>query len=179
MNDTLHPFLDGNVRVGSLLISLYLMENGLLSSPALYISYFLKRNRLEYYDRMNEVRIKGDYEQWIRFFLKALSESARDAIETTEKLSDLHDKNLEILSTIPRNANLLKLFAYLEQQPIIEISKTADFLGLAYNTISKAVDIMQEKGILPLDETVQKARRRTRSRTLSYAQYIEILRVGT
>ena len=177
--ETIHPFLDGNGRVGRLLVSLYLTENGLLSSPALYISYFLKRNRLEYYDRMNKVRIKGDYEQWIKFFLKALSESARDAIETTEKLSDLHDKNLEILSTIPRNANLLKLFAYLEQQPIIEISKTADSLGLAYNTISKAVDILMEKGILIINDKSAKTSRRTRSRTFSYAQYIDILREGT
>ena len=74
--ETIHPFLDGNGRIGRLLITLYLMEKKLLTTPALYISYFLKRNRIEYYDRMTEVRNKGDYEQWIRFFLQAIYECA-------------------------------------------------------------------------------------------------------
>lgn len=66
--ETIHPFLDGNGRIGRLLITLFLMEKKLLTTPALYISYFLKLNRTEYYDRMSQVRAKGDYEQWIRFF---------------------------------------------------------------------------------------------------------------
>lgn len=82
--ETLHPFLDGNGRVGRLLITLFLMERKLLQSPVFYISYFLKRNRVEYYDRMMEVRRKGSYEQWIKFFLKAVYESAEDAINTID-----------------------------------------------------------------------------------------------
>ncbi len=70
--ETIHPFLDGNGRVGRLLILLYLMECGLVSKPAIYISYFLKRNQVEYYDRMMEARKRGDYEQWVRFFLEAV-----------------------------------------------------------------------------------------------------------
>ena len=72
--ETIHPFLDGNGRVGRLLITLFLMEKKVLTSPALYISYFLKSNRIEYYDRMTEVRTKGNYEQWIKFFLRAVAE---------------------------------------------------------------------------------------------------------
>ena len=77
--ESIHPFLDGNGRVGRLLITLFLMEKKVLSSPALCISYFLKSNRIEYYDRMSEVRLKGNYEQWIKFFLRAVGESAQDA----------------------------------------------------------------------------------------------------
>ncbi len=83
--ETTHPFLDGNGRVGRLLITLFLMEKGILSRPALYISYFLKMNRVEYYDRMTQVRKTGDYEQWVIFFLQALSDSASDAIQTIDK----------------------------------------------------------------------------------------------
>lgn len=67
--ETIHPFLDGNGRIGSLLITMFLKEKKVLSTPALYISYFLKKNRIEYYDRMSEVRLKGNYEQWVKFFL--------------------------------------------------------------------------------------------------------------
>ncbi len=83
--ETIHPFLDGNGRVGRMLITLFLMEKGLLERPVLYISYFLKRNRIEYYDRLSEVRNKGNYEQWIKFFLKAIAESASDAIKRLEE----------------------------------------------------------------------------------------------
>lgn len=90
--ETIHPFLDGNGRVGRLLITLFLMEKKILTAPALYISYFLKRNRIEYYDRMTEVRRKGNYEQWITFFLQAVMESAEDAVHTIDQLTALHDK---------------------------------------------------------------------------------------
>lgn len=75
--ETTHPFLDGNGRVGRLLITLFLMEKKILSTPSVYISYFLKMNRIEYYDRMTQVRKTGDYEQWVLFFLQALSDSRR------------------------------------------------------------------------------------------------------
>ena len=91
--ETIHPFLDGNGRVGRLLITLFLMEKGVLSTPALYISYYLKINRIEYYDRMTEVRRTGDYEQWVTFFLQAFAESADDATRTVEFTSALEFKN--------------------------------------------------------------------------------------
>lgn len=95
--ETIHPFLDGNGRLGRLLIILYLMEKNVLDSPSLYISYYLKKNRIEYYDRMMDVRDKGNFEQWILFFLKAIFESAKDANECIETINTLHQKNLSLI----------------------------------------------------------------------------------
>ena len=148
--ETIHPFLDGNGRVGRLLITLYLMDKKVLTTPALYISYFLKKNRIEYYDRMTEVRRVGNYEQWVKFFLLALYEAATDAIETVDKLIALHDDTVSFIETLGKTTKTARiLFEYLEKNPIIEISKTAEALGMAYNTVSRVVKIFEENGILP------------------------------
>lgn len=173
--ETIHPFLDGNGRVGRLLITLFLLERKVLTTPALYISYYLKMNRVEYYDRMTEVRRTGNYEQWIRFFLQAFSESAKDAIATIDKLSALHNNNidkLKDLSTRQRNS-VMRVFTYLESNPIIDIQKTATALGLSYNTVSKAVSILEGKEILLQTSKSGKAK------IYSYTDYLEILRKNT
>jgi Fic family protein len=172
--ETIHPFLDGNGRIGRLLITLYLMERRLLTSPALYISYFLKRNRVEYYDRMNEVRRSGNYEQWVRFFLQAVEECAKDAIETIDKLNALHEKDSAAVSAMGRAAkNTALVFAYLEANPIIDIGKTAQALDLSFNTVSAVVKRLAEAGILTQTEAAN------RNRTFAYEAYLEILRNGT
>ena len=148
--ETIHPFLDGNGRVGRLLITLFLMEKHLLSRPVLYVSYFLKINRIEYYDRMTQVRVTGDYEQWVIFFLEALSNSANDAIQTIDKLTTLHNKSLALFDDLSKRlkTNVLKVFNYIESNPIIDIQKTAASLEMSYNTASKIVSLLVEKGIL-------------------------------
>lgn len=173
--ETTHPFLDGNGRVGRLLITLFLMEKGILSRPALYISYFLKMNRIEYYDRMTQVRKTGDYEQWVMFFLQALSDSAGDAIQTIDALTALHNQSVAKLRAFSKRqqTNLLKLFAYIETNPIIDIQKTAAALGLSYNTVSKMVMILVDEGILRQTDKAGKAK------IYSYADYLDILRKDT
>lgn len=173
--ETTHPFLDGNGRVGRLLITLFLMEKGILSRPALYISYFLKMNRIEYYDRMTQVRKTGDYEQWVMFFLQALSDSAGDAIQTIDALTALHNQSVARLGAFSKRqqTNLLKLFAYIETNPIIDIQKTAAALGLSYNTVSKMVTILVDEGILRQTDKAGKAK------IYSYADYLDILRKDT
>lgn len=172
--ETIHPFLDGNGRVGRLLITLFLMENKVLTTPALYISYFLKKNRVEYYDRMTEVRSKGNYEQWIRFFLTAILESSQDAIQTIDELTELHDKNQALIDRLGRaRINAGAVFAYLEANPIIDIGKTAEVLDLSFNTISAAVKRLQDLGILVQAENA------SRNRTFAYEEYLSILRKGT
>lgn len=173
--ETTHPFLDGNGRVGRLLITLFLMEKGILSHPALYISYFLKMNRIEYYDRMTQVRKTGDYEQWVMFFLQALSDSAGDAIQTIDALTTLHNQSVAKLGAFSKRqqTNLLKLFAYIETNPIIDVQKTAAALGLSYNTVSKVVTILVDEGILRQTDKAGKAK------IYSYADYLDILRKDT
>ncbi len=172
--ETIHPFLDGNGRIGRLLITLFLMEKKVLSTPALYISYFLKKNRIEYYDRMNEVRLKGNYEQWIKFFLEAVYESAKDAVETIDKLTSLHDNYcLKIEGLGRRTKNAMRVFEYLESNPIIEIQKTAKELDIAFNTMSSIVKDLTSIGVLEQTST------QTRNRTFAYKEYLEILKEGT
>lgn len=172
--ETIHPFLDGNGRVGRLLITLFLMEKKVLSTPALYISYFLKKNRVEYYDRMTEVRTKGNYEQWVKFFLQAIMESAEDATATIDELIALHDANVSVISKLGRAAkNAMLVFNYLESNPIIEIRKTAEALGITFNTTSSAVNRLVDAGIL-----VQTSDN-SRNRTFAYEAYLDILRKGT
>ncbi len=172
--ETIHPFLDGNGRIGRLMITLFLMEKKLLTTPALYISYFLKKNRIEYYDRMTEVRNKGNYEQWVRFFLAAIDESAQDAIQTIDELTVLKAKNEKIIEKIGRaSKNVMRVFRYLEANPIVDIGKTAERIGVSFNTVSSAVKRMIDAGILVQTENA------SRNRTFSYDEYLKILRKGT
>lgn len=172
--ETIHPFLDGNGRVGRLLITLFLMEKRVLSTPALYISYFLKKNRVEYYDRMTEVRTKGNYEQWVKFFLQAIMESAEDATATIDELIALHDANVSVISKLGRAAkNVMLVFNYLESNPIIEIRKTSEALGITFNTTSSAVNRLVDADIL-----VQTSNN-SRNRTFAYEAYLDTLRKGT
>ncbi len=172
--ETIHPFLDGNGRIGRLLILLYLMEQGLLAKPVIYISYFLKKNQIEYYDRISEVRRSGNYEQWIKFFLEAVSKAATDSLKTIQQLSALHDTNIERLPKTTRSKdNLRAVFNYIEQYPIIDIKKTAKELGVSYNTASTAVKKLVELGVL--HETTNAAR----NRVFAYEEYLNILRKDT
>jgi Fic family protein len=172
--ETIHPFLDGNGRVGRLLITLFLMEKKVLTTPVLYISYFLKKNRVEYYDRMTEVRLKGNYEQWIRFFLMAIDESAQDAIASVDEITALQAENREKVSAMGRaSKNALLVFEYLASNPIINIGKTAEALDVSYNTVSAAVKRLMDADILVQAENAN------RNRTFAYRDYLDILRRGT
>ena len=172
--ETIHPFLDGNGRIGRLLITLFLMEKKILTTPALYISYFLKKNRVEYYDRMTEVQNKGNYEQWVKFFLQALAESAKDAIAAIDELTALHDKNVDLVAGMGRaSKNAMLVFRYLEANPIIEIGKTAEALGITFGTASNVVERLSSAGILEQTTTGR------RNRTFAYKDYLAILRKGT
>ncbi len=172
--ETIHPFLDGNGRIGRLLILLYLMEQGLLAKPVIYISYFLKKNQIEYYDRISEVRRSGNFEQWIRFFLEAVSKAASDSLEAIRQLSALHDTNIEKLPKTTRSKdNLRAVFDYIEQYPIIDIKRTAKELDISYNTVATAVKKLVELGIL--QETTNAAR----NRVFAYEEYLGILRKDT
>ena len=171
--ETIHPFLDGNGRIGRLLITLFLMQNQAVSSPILYLSYYLKSNRIEYYDRMAEVRKSGNYEQWIKFFLRGVSETASDATATIDLLTALRRKNEKLLAETKRlPGKSLEFLRYLEQNPIIETKKTATALNFSYNTVANYISLFCEQGIL------KQTSKSGKSRIYSYEDYLEILRKG-
>ena len=150
------------------------MEQGLLSKPVIYISYCLKKNQVEYYDRISEVRRSGNYEQWIYFFLEAVSAAAKDSLQSIEALVKLHQKNLKILPKSNRQKNTIKMvFDYLEMHPIIEIKRIASDLQISFNTASHAIQKLQALGILT--ETTNALRKRV----YSYEEYLKILRKDT
>ena len=169
--ETIHPFLDGNGRIGRRLITLMLLADGILSRPVLYLSLYLKTNRVEYYDRLSEVRAKGNYEQWIKFFLRGIIETCDDGIKTIEKINSLIRSDEEKLAGKAKTVS--RVFHYIKQHPIISIGETASALGLSYNGVSGAVKKMVEAGIL--NEITAKAR----DRVFEYSGYIDILKSGT
>ena len=175
--ETIHPFLDGNGRVGRLLIVLYLLEKKAIKTPSLYLSFYLKENRIEYYDRMTAVRESGDYEQWVKFFIEGIYVSGQSAIETADELIAIRNSNLERLEaekyTKRTHETMIKVFGYLEAHPIIEIGKTAKDLSLSYNTVASAVSRFEALGILSL------VNNQDRNKVYSYNDYISILISGT
>ena len=167
--ESIHPFLDGNGRIGRLLITLFLMKEGILSSPVLYLSCYLKANRSEYYDRLSDIRNNGSFEQWIKFFLKGVAETAQDATAAIDKLNALHNKNEALLP----NARIKNFLAHLESNPIITIPIAAECLQCSRNTMANYVKFMCEKGILkPSSKTGKTV-------IYSYDSYLSILREGT
>ena len=169
--ETIHPFLDGNGRVGRLLITLFLMGVNVISSPVLYLSCYLKLNRIEYYDRMSEVRKTGNYEQWIKFFLRGIAETAEDATETIDRLNALHRKSEAKLVDVPTRSrqNMMNLLAYIERNPIIETVKTAAALGLSRNGTANYIATLCNKDILRYSTKSGKAL------VFAYEEYLDIL----
>ena len=153
---------------------LFLIDKKVLTTPALYISYFLKKYQSEYYSRLSEVRIKGNFEQWVKFFLRAINESAQDAVQTIDELSNLHDKNKAAILELGRaKISALRLFEYLQAHPIIDISKTSIALKLTFNTTSKAIKRLINLGILVSTKNT------SRNRIFAYKEYLDILRRNT
>lgn len=172
--EAIHPFLDGNGRVGRLLILLYLMQEGLLAKPVLYVSYFLKKNQVEYYDRMSEVRRTGNYEQWVRFFLEAVDEAAKDALASGRRLVEMHERNAAKVEAIAsRSDTNRRLFAHLEAHPIVTVGGVSEALGVSFATASAAVKRLVGEGILT--QTTNAAR----NRVFAYEEYLAELRRGT
>lgn len=171
--ETIHPFLDGNGRVGRLLITFWLCYEGILSQPLLYLSYYFKQNRLDYYDRLMEARKKGDWENWIKFFLTGVAIVADEATETATSIINMKEKygNLEI---IKNNANYQKLLEALFEHPIVTKKEVAKMLDIAHQTASTIVAEFCSESIL-VDVTPEMSR----NKRFSFAQYISLLNRGT
>ena len=147
--ETIHPFLDGNGRVGRLMITLYLVEKGILKKPILYLSDFFERNRTLYYDNLTRVREKNDITQWFKFFLVGIQETAKSSIKTFDGILKLK-KEIEIqiqqLGSRANNAQII--INYLFQQPIINAQQTKELINLSNPSIYKLLDDLERLKIL-------------------------------
>ncbi|HPZ71791.1 MAG TPA: Fic family protein [Peptococcaceae bacterium] len=167
--ETIHPFLDGNGRMGRLLITLLLCEQKALSKPLLYISHYFKLNRLEYYDRLMNIRTKGDWEGWLKFFLKGVILVANQAVSTSRKIVNLQSTHRQLVSERIISAHSYNLLEYLFQRPIINTKKAAQALGISFATASRLITLFCENSIL--EEMTGK----NRNRVYVYKSYLDIL----
>lgn len=146
--ETIHPFADGNGRVGRMLILLHLFTRGKLLQPLLYLSPVFERRKDEYIDRMYAVSRHGDWEGWIIFFLQVMQEAARDAIKTADRIVALQRDYRERLQKARISANLLAAVDYLFQQPAVSIPKLREYLGVSYPAAKANVDLLMRENIL-------------------------------
>lgn len=145
--EAIHPFLDGNGRVGRLLITLILIERGLLKKPLLYLSWYLKQFRAEYYQRLQEIRTDGNWEAWIRFFLTGIRETAREAAATAERLFQMREEH-QIHVVSEAGPTGLQLLSELYRHPVSNISNIATALDVGFNTAKRLVHQFVELGLL-------------------------------
>lgn len=147
--ETIHPFLDGNGRVGRLLITLYLVEKGILKKPILYLSDFLERNRQLYYDNLMKVRVADDIKQWFKFFLVGIIETAKGSIDTFDNIMKLQrEVDIKIQRLGARTSNARVVVSQLYVRPLINVQKVADITDLSLPSAYKLVNELEQLGIL-------------------------------
>ena len=172
--ETIHPFLDGNGRIGRLLVTLYLCVNGVLRKPLLYLSLYLKAHRKEYYRLLQEVREHGNWEGWLDFFLTGVAETANQAFEAATQIVDLFKEDREkIISESDRAGSALRIHELFQQNPFHTANQIVQMTGLSAPTVNAALADLERLGIV--DEVTG----RKRGRVFSYRRYLAILSEGT
>ncbi|MFV0349030.1 MAG: Fic family protein [Halodesulfovibrio sp.] len=172
--ETIHPFLDGNGRLGRLLITFILCAEGILRAPLLYISLYLKANRQAYYDHLQSVRESGDWEAWIAFFLTGVIETANQATETAQSILHLFAKDrAAIESSGKSNATVLTIHANLQRHPLVTTSKLKDLCSVSLPTVLRNLSVLEDLGI------VKEVTGKDRNKLFAYSSYLEILNKGT
>ena len=172
--ETIHPFLDGNGRLGRLLLTLLLCESGVLREPMLYLSLYLKTNRDRYYELLQKVRTEGAWEEWLRFFLEGIAETADQACETAAKLLQLFRADRAKIQSLGKAAGTAtQVHIYMQSNPIISISAMASAITKTVPAVTSALQKMQELGI------VSETTGRKRSRVFVYRGCIDLIGTGT
>jgi Fic family protein len=172
--ETIHPYLDGNGRIGRLLVTLLLDHWKLLTKPVLYLSLFFKRHRDDYYRRLNAVRVDGDWEGWLDFFLDGVATIADEAVASARELFTLvADDRARVLSTEKMSIGALRLFELLPRHPIVTVASAMRLLETTKPTAIRAVELLVDAGVLA-EQTGKK-----RNRSFAYNAYLERLEVGT
>lgn len=172
--ETIHPFLDGNGRVGRLLIPLILCASGVLQEPMLYLSLFFKTHRQLYYDHLQAIRTTGDWERWLAFFVEAVESTATQAFETATRLQAVARHDRELVQKSPKTtASTLQIHQALQERPVATIRVLADSTHLSVNTVGSALDKLAALGL------VSEVTGRARDRIYVYRDYLAILSEGT
>lgn len=172
--ETIHPFKDGNGRLGRLLITLLLCAEDVLREPMLYLSLYFKQNRQAYYDKLQAVRLNGDWEGWLAFFFQGVYEAAGQAVNTAQRLLELFETDRKRLQDIGRAAgSAIRLQQHLQSRPITTATGAAKVLGLSETAVNKTLARMEEMGI------VRELTGQQRYRIFGYDEYLNILAEGT
>jgi Fic family protein len=171
--ETIHPFLDGNGRVGRLLITLLLCESSMLDEPVLYLSLYLKQNRHIYYNLLQEVRLHGAWETWLEFFLEGIYKSAKQALSTVALLNDLFDQDDTKIASLGRARFACKrTLEYMKRLPQVAVPLLEGELGITAPTARRALESMVKLGIL------EEISGKKRDKIYVYRKYLTILEDG-
>ncbi len=172
--ETIHPFLDGNGRLGRLLITFLLCIEGALSEPLLYLSLYFKEHRDTYYDLLQRVRIEGDWEAWVAFFLEGVIETSGQAVKTAQRITNLITRDRSRIEKMGQAAgNISRIHSYLQKKPVLEIPRTSEEIGISQPTVTSAFKRLEEIGI------VKEITGKARDRIYVYREYLDILGEGT
>lgn len=172
--ETIHPFLDGNGRVGRLLITLQLAHAGVLTEPLLYLSLYFKQHRATYYDLLDRVRRDGAWEEWLVFFLDGVTATATEAVTATQRLMARFEADRAQLTALGRSGrSALQLLELLRRRPVTSIGMAVTQTGLTFPTVANALDLMMQEGI------VRELTGQQRNRAFGYAGHLAILNEGT
>lgn len=168
--ETIHPFLDGNGRLGRLLITFMLCVDGLLKEPMLYLSLYLKTNRQAYYDHLQSVRETGDWESWVKFFLQGVIETATQATDTARAMVAMFEQDSAVIAASGKStATLQATYASLQHQPVTNTRRLREATGKPLPTILRALDTLQQLGI------IRETSGKERNRVFVYSAYLDIL----
>lgn len=171
--ETIHPFNDGNGRVGRLLVTLYLVWKGILDEPMLYLSAYLKAHQQEYYDRLTQVRVDGNFEAWTRFFLAGVVEVSRMVLDTTRRIQALERNDVDRLVEAGEGTHGLKLLRGLMKQPVVMANDVARIAGVSYTKANEMIATCERLGLL------QQISKGKRNRKFMYQEYVKIVSEGT
>jgi Fic family protein len=172
--EAIHPFLDGNGRVGRLLITLLLCARGVMREPILYLSLYFKMHRAAYYDLLDRVRTNGDWEAWFHFFLTGVKETANEAADAARRMMRLFAEHRRLIEALGRPAaSVLLVYRHMQRAPILSIVNAAPKIGISAPTVAKSLEHLRRLGI------VREMTGRQRRRMFVYEQYLAILNEGT
>mgnify|MGYP006138242777 CR=1 FL=1 len=171
--ETMHPFNDGNGRVGRLLITLYLLSLGVLEQPVLYLSAYLKIHQQEYYDRLQQVRVEGSFEKWIAFFLEGIETVSNMVIDTTRRIQKLERDDTDRIIAAGGSSDGVSFIRFLLQQPVIQIADVEQHLGKSRNTVTKLINLAESLGV------IKQINEGKRNRKYAYSEYVALLSEGT